>query len=69
MLLEPGEVVSEELVGGLLTVNRDLFSCVSLVVTCKIDVDYIYIYISFHPDDNFCKHQKISFAKKKREFY
>ena len=42
MLLEPGDVTNEGLV-GLLTVNRDLFSRISLVVTCKIYVDYIII--------------------------
>lgn len=41
MLLELGEVINEGLVGGLLPLNRDLFSRVSLVVTCKIHVDYI----------------------------
>jgi len=55
VLLEPGEIISEGLVGALLTVNKDLFSRVSLVVTCKIDCIIILIFTSLILDDNFCK--------------
>lgn len=70
MLLEPGEVTNKGLVGGLLTVNRDLFSRVSLVVTCKINVDYIIILRYFTLlilNDNFTVNIKKCFAKRKRE--
>lgn len=46
VLLEPAGVTHRELVCGLLTLNRDLFSRVS-VIACKIDTFILYVYVDF----------------------